>query len=151
MKQKFLLTGIFLLLYSAYLNAQCINGTKSYPLYKKGAQLVEKLDDDGSEIVRIEYDLIFTSKETIRELSPDWEYSIIGFGDDGIKDLDVKLYEYDELLDKWKLVAEDKTSEAYAIISYKPTVRAVFKVKVIIYEFNEGYSAARYGLIFVHD
>ena len=151
MKVKIVALVILSLLFSLNLKAQCINGVKSYPIYKMGAQLVEKLDNEGAEIVRIEYDLIFSSKETFRNLTSDWEYTIIGFADDGVKDVDVKLYEYDELLEKWKLVAEDKSSEAYAVVNYKPAVTALYKVEVIVYEFHEGYTAARYGLMFVHD
>lgn len=137
--------------FSTSLNAQCINGKKSYPIYKMGAKLVETFDNDDSEIVRIEYDLIFSSKETIRNLSPDWDYTIVGFADDGVKDLDLKVYEYDDLLEKWTLVAEDKSTESYAIVTVSPGVSALYKVEIIVYQFFEGYTAARYGLMFVHD
>ena len=151
MKYKILTLGILVLIFKFNLKAQCINGTKSYPIYKLGAKLVKEFDNRGAEIVRIEYDLIFKTKTTFRKLTSNWEYSIIGFADDGVKDLDVKLYEYDDLLDKWKLVAEDKSTEAYAIVNYKPLITAMYKIEIIIYEFYEGYTAARYGLMFVHD
>ena len=151
MKQKILFLGILSLLFITNINAQCINGTKSLPIYKLGATLVESFDNDGAEIVRIEYDLIFSSKESFRNLSSDWEYVIVGFADNGVKDLDVKLYEYDELLEQWKVVAEDKSTESYAIISYRPPVTALYKVEIIVYSFYEGYDAARYGLMYLHD
>jgi len=151
MRVGILTLAILMLLPSFSLRAQCINGTKSYPIYKLGAQLVDTYDNAGAEIVRIEYDLIFSSKETFRNLTSDWEYSIIGFADEGVKDLDVKLYEYDDLLEKWKLVAEDNSTEAYVMVNYKPPVSALYKVEVIVYEFHEGYTAARYGLMFVHN
>lgn len=131
--------------------AQCVNGTKSYPIYKTGAALVDQMDSDGREIVRIEYDLVFDSKESFRNLSSDWEYTIVAFADDGVEDLDVKAYSYDELLDKWTLVAEDKSTESYAIVTVKPTETVLYKIEVIVYKFKEGYTAARYGLMYVHD
>jgi hypothetical protein len=151
MKIKF-----FLLLLSSFfiikgIDAQCINGTKSYPIYKLGAQLVNQFDEAGQEIVRIEYDLVFTSKETTRNLSADWEYTLVAFADDGVKDLDIKVSAYDDLLDQWTLVTEDNAVESYSIVTVKPPVDALYKVEVIVYEFNEGYTAARYGLMFVHD
>ena len=151
--QKLSICALFLLFFlpSSFAEAQCINGTASYPIYKKGAQLVSEFDDQGAEIVRIEYDLIFDAKETFRNLSDDWEYAIIGFADDGVKDLDVKVYAYDDLLEEWELVAEDKSTEAYAFTSIQPESDGLYKVEVIVYEFHEGYTAARYGLIFVHD
>ncbi|MBK6344604.1 MAG: hypothetical protein IPN08_12055 [Bacteroidales bacterium] len=131
--------------------AQCVNGTKSYPIYKTGAALVDQMDSDGREIVRIEYDLVFDSKESFRNLSSDWEYTIVAFADDGVEDLDVKAYSYDELLDKWTLVSEDKSTESYAIVTVKPTETVLYKIEVIVYKFKEGYTAARYGLMYVHD
>lgn len=150
---KFLISFLIIATLAGSINiyGQCINGTDSYPIYKKGAKLVSEFDEQGAEIVRIEYDLVFDSKESFRNLSADWEYAIIGFADDGVKDLDVKVYEYDDLLESWTLVAEDKSTEAYAFTSIQPEESGLYKVEVIVYEFHEGYSAARYGLIFVHD
>jgi len=124
---------------------------KCYPIYKMGAQLVETLDSQDAEIVRIEYDLIFTSTESFRKLTSNWEYAIIAFADTGVKDLDIKLYEYDDLLDKWTLVVKDASTEPYAKITYRPSTTSMYKVEIIVYEFYPGYTAARYGLMFVHD
>jgi hypothetical protein len=151
MKTKIFLLLLFSFFIKASLDAQCINGTKSYPIYKLGAQLVDQFDNDGREIVRIEYDLVFTSKETTRNLSADWEYTIVAFADDGVKDLDIKVYAYDDLLEKWTLSAEDNSVESFAIATVKPPTDELYKVEVIVYEFHEGYTAARYGLMFVHD
>lgn len=151
MKVKFLAAAAVLILAAQFISAQCINGTKSYPIYKAGAQLVSEFDNQGKEIVRIEYDLIFDSKESFRDLSSDWEYSILAFGDDGVKDLDLKVYIWDDLLETWTLVAEDNSEESFCMITYQPEETARHKVEVIVYEFNEGYSAARYGLFYVHD
>ena len=49
------------------------------------------------------------------------------------------------------MVAEDNSTETYAVVNYKPLVAAMYKVEVIVEEFYEGYSAARYGLMYVHD
>ena len=138
-------------LISAGAFAQCINGVKSYPIYKQGAKLVDKFDQEGAEIVRIEYDLIFSTKESFRNLSPDWEYSIIGFADDGVKDLNIKVFAYDDLLERWDLVVEDNSTESYAVAAIRPEEAALYKVEIIVQEFYEGYTAARYGLMFVHD
>lgn len=116
-----------------------------------GAKLVETFDNQGAEIVRIEYDLVFSSKESFRQLTSDWEYTIIAFADNGVKDLDIKLYEYDDLLDKWSLVVKDASTEPYAKITHRPSTTSMYKVKIIAYEFYPGYTAARYGLMFVHD
>lgn len=131
--------------------AQCVNGTKSYPLYKTGAELISALDDEGKEVVRIEYDLLFTSKETFRQLTSDWEYTLVAFADDGIKDLDIKLYEYDTLLDRYVEKTKDNSTDKMAILTWKPETTAQYKIEIIAYEFHEGYTAARYGLLVFHD
>lgn len=148
---KFLLAFLLLFIGTLVSSAQCINGTKSYPIYKAGAAIVSEFDNQGKEIVRIEYDLIFDSKETFRDLTTDWEYSIIAFADDGVKDIDVKVYIYDDLLESWTLVAQDNSTESYSIITYQPAETALHKIEVIVYEFHPGYTAARYGLFIVHD
>ena len=150
MKMKFF-AAILLLLAVQAVSAQCINGTKSYPIYKAGAQLVSEFDNQEKEIVHIQYDLVFDSKETFRDLTTDWEYSIIAFADDGVKDIDLKVYIWDDLLEVWTLVAQDNATESIAMITYQPEETARHKIEVIVYEFIEGYSAARYGLFIVHD
>ena len=75
----------------------------------------------------------------------------IDYNNDGVKDLNIKVYEYDDLLEKWNLVSEDTSDQIYAVTTVKPEVSAMYKVEVIVEEFYEGYTAARYGLIFVHD
>lgn len=143
---------IFLFCFIALsVNAQSINGVKSYPLYKQGAKLVNELDVEGNEIVRIEYDLIFSSKETYRYLSPDWEYTIQGFADGGVAQMDLKIYVYDDLIDEWNLLKTDQMEGAAPYLTITPPESAQYKIEIIVTDFYEGYNVARYGLIFYHD
>ncbi len=151
MKTAYALLFFVLLSLSFESFGQCINGTNSYPIYKTGAALVSQFDSDSLEIVRIEYDLVFDSKESFRNLSTDWEYTLFAFADDGVKDLNIKLFEYDDLLESWQLVGEDNKPESYAMVTVKPTVAALYKVQVIVNEFYEGYDVARYGLMYIHE
>ena len=151
MNTKLFLSLILATFLSFQLNAQCVNGTKSYPLYKEGASIVNDLDEMGKEIVRIEYDLIFTSKNTYRYLSPDWEYTFYTFGDEGVEDIDIYLYEYDDLLDEWTLVASDELDDYDALIKFRPDVYAEYRVEISVASFEDPYTVARYGLIVYHD
>lgn len=130
---------------------QCINGTKSLPIHKVGGELVAQLDDEGFEIVRIEYDLIFTSKDTYRYLHSDWEYVIFAFADEGVKDLDLSVYRYDEASKKWIEVATDSEADNTPYVSVQPSQTEQYKVTITVHEFHEGYTAARYGLLIFHD
>lgn len=137
---------------SISLSAQCINGTKSSPLYEVGADYVHYLDSLGMEIVRIEYDLIFTTKDSYRYLYSDWEYLLVGFVDNGVKDFTMTLYEYDESEDLWFPVAySDEAENGLTTLIYKPEETKQFRTVIEIKEFYEGYTAARYGLIYVHE
>jgi hypothetical protein len=151
MNSRFLFSILIGLFLTSTLSAQCINGTDSYPIYKQGASLVSDFDGQGLEIVKIEYDIVRDSKNTFSYLSPDWEYSIYVFGDDGVKDIDLYLYEYDDLLEEWDLVEEDIEESYDALIFFQPNEYAQYKIEVYVAEFYEGYTAARYGLFFIHD
>ena len=152
MKTHFWLSFLIILFFCTQNSfAQCVNGTKSMPLYKTGGELVQDLDDKGMEIVRIEYDLIFSSKESYRKLYPDWEYIIVAFSDEGVKDLDIKVYEYDGIQDKYVLADMDTGDANYAMVKVTPKAETTYKVEITITEFEEGFTAARYGLIYVHE
>ena len=94
--------------------------------------------------------LIFTKKETIRTLSPDWTYTCVAFADEGVKDLDLKIYILNEATDTWEFVSEEKSTESYAIVNVTPEKSAKYKFEVIVYKYNEGYDVAKYGLMLVH-
>lgn len=151
MKLKLLLAFLIFIFFSICVNAQCINGTKSSPIYKVGEKLVKKFDKLGAEIVRIEYDLVFSSKDTFRDLSPDWEYNIIGFADEGVKDLDLKVLQYDAMKGEWIELGSDVSNNSYASVILRPNRVDTYKIQISVYAYFEGYTAARYGLIIVHN
>lgn len=132
-------------------SAQCINGTKTYPIYKAGADRVHDLDEAGKELVHIEYDLIFDSKDVYRNLSPDWTYTITAFADGGVSDVDVAVMEYDDLLEDWSELSADRDySDGEASLDFTPGADQEYMMRVSI-TFNEGFTAARYGLLIYHD
>ncbi len=132
------------------LAAQCINGTKTYPIYKAGADKVRDLDEAEKEIVHVEYDLIFDSKDMYRTLSPDWTYTISAFADGGVSDVNVAVLEYDDLLEEWTEVSADRDSYGEASLDFTPSENQEYMVNVSV-TMLEGYTAARYGLIIHHD
>ncbi|PLX06252.1 MAG: hypothetical protein C0596_17410 [Marinilabiliales bacterium] len=106
----------------------------------------------GMEIVRIEYDLIFSTKDSYRELYEDWEYLFVGFVDGGVKDFCLTLYEFDALNQMWFPVAYSEPAEnGLTTMIYQPVETKNYKVEVKVKEFYEGFTAARYGLIYVHE
>jgi hypothetical protein len=68
-------------------------GTLMKPILARAEPLIEEIEGEGYEIVRMEYDIISTEKETYRTLYDNWTYGIVAFGDYRIIDIDVVVYE----------------------------------------------------------
>lgn len=132
-------------------DAQCVNGTKSLPIYKQGEPIIQEFDDLGMEVVKVEYDLIFDNKLSYRYLSDSWKYKVIAFADAGVKDLDIYLWEFDKATEEWIKVAEDTGDNAEPFVFHVPKEYTEYSVEIVVDEFYEGYTAARYGLIIVHE
>ena len=101
------------------------------------------------EVVRIEADIIRTSKETVRNLDPSFSYDIVAVASNRIKDIDLAVYkkvDYD-----WVLVTKDNESDDIAAVSLKPTEYSEYKIVVTAYEFHSGFDVGHYGLVVVHD
>ncbi len=124
--------------------------TSMRPIMDKSEEIVDMIEDDlDMEIVRIEYDILSSTKTTIRTLSSDWEYGIVAFGDYRFKDIDVKVYK--KVDGYWSLVEEDMDTSSIAVVNIKPSYTAEYKIEIKAYSFEEGYSVGHYGLIIAHE
>lgn len=124
--------------------------TTMQDIYEKGLEIVKMLEEQyNQEIVRIEYDLLFDSKETTRGFSSDYEYSVIAFSDFRVEDLDITIFRKSG--SSWEQVVKDTETDNTPIVSFKPDGSSTYKIEVKAYKFAEGYSAAHYGLIIYHD
>ncbi|MBR5604468.1 MAG: hypothetical protein IKW51_09795 [Bacteroidales bacterium] len=103
----------------------------------------------GQEIVRMEFDIINSTKQTIRTLTSDYEYGIVAFGDYRIKDIDIKVYKLTN--GQWTLIEQDQETTSNAAVTIKPYITSEYKIEIKAYEFNSGYSAGHYGLIIFHE
>lgn len=103
----------------------------------------------GQEIVRMEFDIIHTTKQSIRTLSNSYEYGIIAFGDYRIKDIDIKVYKYTN--GQWTLVEEDQETSSSAAVVVTPYTTSEYMIEISAYEFNSGYDVGHYGLIIFHE
>ena len=59
----------------------------------------------GQEIVRMEFDIINSTKQFIRTLTSNYEYGIVAFGDYRIKDIDINVYKLTN--GQWTLIEQD--------------------------------------------
>ena len=120
------------------------------PILEAAGPWVQYLESDlEQEIVRMEFDIITSSKSTFRTLSSGWNYGILAFGDFRITDIDVKLYRWE--YGQWNLVEKDNSKDSSAIVFIKPTETADYKIEITAYSFDKGYNAGHYGLIVFHE
>ena len=146
----------FILLFSTHTFAQREyarldndRGTSMEPILARAEPLIEKIEKENFEIVRMEFDIISTEKETYRMLYKDWEYGIVAFGDYRIKDIDVAIYE--KVRGKWKLVEKDAENDDEAMVTIKPYKDGEHKIEISVYKYNKDYSVGHYGLLVIHE
>jgi len=124
-------------------------GTSMEPILARAEPLVKKIEGEGFEIVRMEYDLIFDTKSTTRNLYKDWTYGIVAFGDYRIKDIDLTVSK--ESRGRWEEIEKDAENDDEATITIKPSQDGQYKIEIDVYKFNEGYSVGHYGLLIFHE
>ena len=119
-------------------------------IYEKGSAVISMLEDQhDKEIVRIEYDIVTTSKTTTRVLNDCWTYTIVGFADYRVEDLDVIVYRKQN--GSWVEVARDTDTDSTPIVTVTPSTTQEYKIEVRVADFKAGESAAHYGLMICHD
>lgn len=143
MKKLFVLLCFFCM-------AFIMQGRSMYSIMNKSESLVDYLENElNLEIVRMEYDILRTTKTTIRVLSPEWRYQIIAFGDYRFKDIDVLVYR--KINGSWTLVEKDQDTSEIALVSISPEYAEEFLIEIKAYSFNDGYDVGHYGLIIAHE
>lgn len=125
--------------------------TTMVPIIEKTQSIVDLLEGSqyNEEVVRIEMDLLFDSKESIRTLTSKYTYTIVAYGDDRFKDIDVSVYRRTD--HGWAIVEKDADNSSLAVVTIKPETTGEYKIEIIAREFEKGYSAGHYGLVISHD
>ena len=132
-----------------YANLDNEKGTSMEPILARAEPLVKRIENKGSEIVRMEYDLVFSTKSTTRTLYDGWTYGIVAFGDYRIKDIDIAVYKQSH--GEWKLVEKDAENDHEASVTIKPYRDEEYKIDITVYKFNGNYTAGHYGLLIFHE
>ncbi len=125
------------------------NGTSLSPIMKDVEPLIQELEKEGLEIVRVEIDIVKTSKTTLRLLHEGWSYGIAVTGDYRFTDMDVKVYKKNG--DDWDLIMEDTDDEKTAVVIVEPTSTEEYLIEIIAAEYVEGYSGGHYALLIFHE
>lgn len=111
--------------------------------------IIDIYEEKDMEVVRVEADIIRTSKESIRTLDPSYTYSITAIGSDRIKDLDIKIYK--KIGASWSLIEKDEDESNVAVVSVKPAAFDDYKVVVSVYKFESDHEVGHYGLVYSHN
>ena len=112
---------------------------------------VDTIEAHNYEVVRMEFDIVSSGqpKEAFRQLNSNYTYSIYVFGDFRFADIDITVFK--DMNGHWQQVAKDNTSEANAIVTFRPESTGMYKINVIAYKFKKDYTVGHYGLIIFHE
>lgn len=127
-----------------------VTGTSMQDIYIAGAYLVDALEKADQEIVHLQYDIVAekSTKSVYRELSSSWMYTIFGFSDFRVKDLDITVYKYID--GQWYFVDKDQLHDNYPTVTILPTSSGLYRFDITGYAFAKDYSSGHYGLFCYH-
>ncbi|MBN1638744.1 MAG: hypothetical protein JW866_07245 [Ignavibacteriales bacterium] len=132
-------------------------GTSMVPIKMDAETYLDIFESDGYEIVRMEFDILLTSKESFRTLQSGWEYGIFAFGDYRFQKLDLKVFkmvggEWTELSEgEDEMLYENVEGTNTVLIKIIPSYTSEYKFLIDALEYTEGYSGGHYGLIVFHE
>ena len=118
-------------------------------IFKKLAQMIEIVESDNKEVVRVEADIIQTDKTTYRVLQQGWTYGVLAVGSDRIQDLDIEVYKL--ISNDWVIISKDTDVSSAAAVTIKPTYTGQYKIVIKAVKFYSGYDVGHYGLIIYHE
>jgi hypothetical protein len=108
--------------------------------------VIDQAEERGLEVVRIEADVIRTTKETVRTLDPSFTHTIAAVAGERIKDIGIEIYR--EVNNEWILVEQEDDMTA-AVVAISPTSMTEYKIVVRARQFAPGFNAGHFGLIFI--
>jgi hypothetical protein len=156
MKQlAFILVTTFFLSFSAFAQtgSELDNekGTSMKPIINSLSDIVNSIEESDVEIVHIEFDLVFddSSKEIFRNLSQDYTYGFLAYGDYRIAKIGIDLYK--ESGSGWEYIQSGELNEGTMTLLYEVKETARYKIALRALQMNPGYNVGHYGLVVLHN
>ena len=140
---------ILVLLFAKIGFSQSKTGTSMVPILQVAVPVLQKIEESNMEIVRMEFDIVSTYKETYRYLYKGWTYRVLAFGDDRVSDIDVEIYKL--VGEEWVIITKDKDASSAALAQLSPIYDGEYKIVVRAYKYNYPYTSCHYGLIIYHE
>jgi hypothetical protein len=150
-----ILIASFILSFSAYAQSGSEldnkNGTSMMPIINTLNEVVKAIEENDVEIVHIEFDLVFSdsSKEIYRNLTKDYSYGFLAYGDYRISKIGIELYK--ETDTGWDYIKTGELSDGSMTLLYDVTETGSYKIVLRALQMNEGYNVGHYGLVVLHD
>jgi len=154
-KLSFILISLFFVSFTAFAQSGSEldneNGTSMMPIINTLNEVVKAIEENNVEIVHIEFDLVFSdnSKEIYRNLTKDYTYGFLAYGDYRIAKIGIELYK--ENGKGWDYIQTGELSEGTMTLLYDVKETARYKVVLRALQMNEDYNVGHYGLIVLHD
>ena len=156
MKQLFIiLISLFILSFSTFAQSESEldneKGTSMMPVINTLSEVVKAIEESKVEIVHIEFDIVFgdSSKEIYRNLTKDYSYGFLAYGDYRIAKVGIELYKETET--GWDYIKSGELNEGTMTLLYDVTETARYKIVLRALQLNEGYDVGHYGLIVLHN
>lgn len=127
------------------------NGTSMMPIINTLNDVVKAIEESEVEIVHIEFDLVFndSSKEIYRNLTKDYSYGFLAYGDYRIAKIGIELYKETET--GWDYIKAGELSDGTMTLLYDVKETARYKIVLRALQMNEGYNVGHYGLVVLHN
>jgi len=127
------------------------NGTSMKPIINTLTDVVTAIEKNDVEIVHVEFDLVFedNSKEIYRNLTKDYSYGFLAYGDYRIAKIGIELYKESDT--GWDYIKAGELSEGTVTLLYDVTETDRYKIVLRALQMNEGYNVGHYGLVVLHD
>ena len=154
-KLSFILIYFFFVSFSAFAQTGSEldneNGTSMMPIINTLNDVVKAIEENDVEIVHIEFDLVFegSSKEIYRNLTKDYTYGFLAYGDYRIGKVGIELYKATD--NGWDYIQTGELDQGTMTLLYDVKETGSYKIVLRTLQMNEGYNVGHYGLIVLHD
>jgi hypothetical protein len=151
----FFLISFLILNFSAFAQSEADldneNGTSMMPIINTLNEVVKAIEENDVEIVHIEFDLLFddNSKDVYRNLTKDYTYGFLAYGDYRIAKIGIELYK--ETDTGWEYLQSGELNEGTMTLLYDVKETGSYKIVLRALQMNEGYNVGHYGLVVLHD
>ncbi len=119
------------------------------PILADALPIVQQLEEEGMEIVKMDFDILSDVKTAYRELHEAWNYGIIAFGDYRFEDIDIEVFK--DVDGSWVAIKSDTEAIPQAGVTVEPSATGTYRIDIKAYKFKEGFETGHYGLIIFHE